>query len=82
MPGGLRREDRERGVESNRKAIGVGGCADGGIIFFQDRKYKRQTGLGEGKNAVTSPIQGIHSLFSWAYTLVSPKGQTPSQGKP
>lgn len=80
MPGGLRRE-RKRGVESNRKVIGVGGCADGGIIF-QDRKYKRQTGLGEGKNEVTSPIQGIHSLFSWAYALVSAKGQTPSQGKP
>ena len=61
MPGGLR---RERGVKSNRKVIGIGGYADGGIIFFQDRKYKRQTGLREGKNEVTSPIQDLHSLFS------------------
>lgn len=50
VPGGLGGRGRDRGVQSNRKVSGVGDCADGGVTIFQDRKYKKQTGLGEGKN--------------------------------
>lgn len=44
-----RRRERENGIQGNRKASGIGDCADSGVIIFPGQEIKEADRFGGGK---------------------------------